>query len=75
MEMVGMNETGRTCPVMFGEVLFDHFPDGHVVLGGAPFNVAWHLQAFAKAPMIVSRVGNDPLGHQIRQSMENRKRE
>jgi len=31
---------------IFGEVLFDHFPDGSRVLGGAPFNVAWHLQAF-----------------------------
>jgi len=31
---------------IFGEVLFDQFPDGQQVLGGAPFNVAWHLQAF-----------------------------
>lgn len=23
-----------------GEVLFDHFPDGSRILGGAPFNVA-----------------------------------
>jgi fructokinase len=28
---------------VFGEVLFDYFPDGSRVLGGAPFNVAWHL--------------------------------
>ncbi|MCG2635366.1 MAG: carbohydrate kinase, partial [Gammaproteobacteria bacterium] len=26
---------------IYGEVLFDHFPDGSRVLGGAPFNVAW----------------------------------
>ena len=38
---------GRLC--LFGEVLFDHFPDGKRVLGGAPFNVAWHLQAFGHA--------------------------
>jgi len=25
---------------VFGEVLFDHFPDGSRILGGAPFNVA-----------------------------------
>ena len=56
-------------PVVFGEVLFDRFPDGSVVLGGAPFNVAWHLQAFAAAPLFVSRVGDDPLGRQIRASM------
>ena len=24
---------------LFGEVLFDQFPDGQQVLGGAPFNV------------------------------------
>ena len=35
---------------VFGEVLFDVFPDGKQVLGGAPFNVAWHLQAFGIAP-------------------------
>jgi len=53
-------------PVIFGEVLFDHFPDGSVVLGGAPFNVAWHLQAFGRAPLFISRVGDDALGHRIR---------
>ncbi len=52
-------------PVIFGEVLYDHFPDGSVVLGGAPFNVAWHLQAFGMAPRFISRVGDDPLGHRI----------
>ena len=56
-------------PVIFGEVLFDHFPDGSVVLGGAPFNVAWHLQAFGMAPLFISRVGDDPLGHRIRDTM------
>jgi fructokinase len=52
-------------PVIFGEVLFDHFPDGSVVLGGAPFNVAWHLQALGIDPLFISRVGDDPLGRQI----------
>ncbi len=56
-------------PIIFGEVLFDRFPDGSVVLGGAPFNVAWHLQAFAQAPMFISRVGDDPLGRRIRDAM------
>lgn len=55
--------------VVFGEVLFDHFPDGSVVLGGAPFNVAWHLQAFGLSPLFISRVGNDPLGKQIKAHM------
>jgi fructokinase len=56
-------------PVVFGEVLFDRFPDGSVVLGGAPFNVAWHLQAFGAAPLFISRVGNDALGRTIRDTM------
>ena len=55
--------------LIFGEVLFDRFPDGKVVLGGAPFNVAWHLQAFGAAPLFISRVGNDSLGRQIRDAM------
>jgi len=50
---------------IFGEVLFDHFPDGSRVLGGAPFNVAWHLQAFAQSPRFISRTGDDPAGHEI----------
>ena len=61
------NDTAR--PVLFGEVLFDHFADGSVVLGGAPFNVAWHLQAFGQAPLFISQVGDDPLGRQVRESM------
>ncbi len=52
-------------PIIFGEVLFDCFPDGSMVLGGAPFNVAWHLQAFRQAPLFISRVGDDPLGRRI----------
>jgi fructokinase len=56
-------------PVVFGEVLYDCFPDGSMVLGGAPFNVAWHLQAFGAAPLFISRVGADPLGQRIRDTM------
>ena len=56
-------------PVLFGEVLFDCFDDGSRVLGGAPFNVAWHLQAFGCNPLLISRVGDDPMGRQIRDTM------
>jgi fructokinase len=56
---------------IFGEVLFDHFPDGNQVLGGAPFNVAWHLQAFGQSPRIVSRVGRDAEGARVRAAMED----
>jgi len=58
-------------PVIFGEVLYDCFPDGQAILGGAPFNVAWHLQAFGLSPLFISRVGNDPLGRRVREAMCN----
>jgi fructokinase len=56
---------------IYGEVLFDHFPDGSRVLGGAPFNVAWHLQAFGQAPRLISRVGADPEGALVRAAMRD----
>jgi len=56
-------------PLIFGEVLFDCFPDRTAVLGGAPFNIAWHLQAFGLNPMMISRVGNDDAGVKIQRAM------
>lgn len=58
-------------PVIFGEVLFDCFADGSRVLGGAPFNVAWHSQAFGLQPLFISRVGNDALGNEVKGAMLN----
>ncbi len=54
--------------VVIGEVLFDAFPDGDR-LGGAPFNVAWHLHGLGLAPQFVSSVGDDPCGERIRTAM------
>jgi fructokinase len=54
---------------LFGEVLFDAFPDGRRVLGGAPFNVAWHLQAFGLRPLLLSRIGSDADGQAILAAM------
>jgi len=54
---------------VFGEVLFDIFPSGEKVLGGAPFNVAWHLQALGDAPLFISRIGDDGEGAQIKGAM------
>ncbi len=56
---------------VFGEVLFDVFPDGQQVLGGAPFNVAWHAQAFGLSPHFISRVGNDAPGERVIAAMHN----
>jgi fructokinase len=55
---------------IFGEVLFDCFPDGEKKLGGAPFNVAWHLQAFGDNPLFISSVGEDESGVKIRHAMQ-----
>ncbi len=68
--MIEQSKQDNTRPIaIFGEVLIDQFPDGHQVLGGAPFNVAWHLQAFGQIPCFISRVGNDAMGENIRQAM------
>ena len=58
-------------PLIFGEALFDHFLDGSKVLGGAPFNVAWHLRGFKANPLIVTSVGQDASGTSIRERMAN----
>ena len=65
---IRMKDTGI---YIFGEVLFDHFPDGKRVLGGAPFNVAWHLQAFGLAPHFISRVGADAEGEAVLAAMRD----
>ncbi|MEJ2345704.1 MAG: carbohydrate kinase [Gammaproteobacteria bacterium] len=56
-------------PIIFGEVLFDRFEDGSAVLGGAPFNVAWHLQGLGLRPLFVSRVGDDAAGRRVLDTM------
>ena len=56
-------------PVVVGEVLFDHFPDGSRVLGGAPFNLAWHLRAMGLEPLLITRVGSDPEGAEVLETM------
>lgn len=61
--------TRKGRPVIFGEVLFDSFPDGRDVLGGAPFNVARHLQGFGLQPLFISRIGDDERGEQVRTAM------
>ena len=55
--------------LIFGELLFDQFESGETVLGGAPMNVAWHLQALGLDPTLVSRVGKDALGDRARAAL------
>lgn len=57
-------------PVIFGEVLFDCFEEKEV-LGGAPLNVAWHLQALGWNPLLISRIGTDGQGMEIITRMQD----
>ena len=50
--------------LLFGEVLADIFDD-RKVFGGAPFNVARHLQVFGLHPVMITRTGNDELRREL----------
>jgi len=51
--------------VGIGEVLWDLLPSGPQ-LGGAPANFAYHAQALGACAQVISRVGDDPNGREIR---------
>lgn len=55
--------------VGIGELLWDVFPDGRKVAGGAPFNFAFHCKQLGHAAAIVSRVGDDDLGRELREEV------
>jgi fructokinase len=67
---MGVPDSLIASPLIFGEVLFDCFPDGSAVLGGAPFNVAWHLHGMGLAPLMITAVGDDEHGKQVLNKME-----
>ncbi len=54
--------------LLVGEVLWDEFPDC-ARLGGAPLNVAVHLERLRHAPLLVSAVGADRRGDQTRSAL------
>ena len=54
-----------------GEVPWDALPAG-LFLGGAPFNVACHLNELGVETEFASRVGDDMLGAEIRRQMRGR---
>ncbi|WP_318032254.1 PfkB family carbohydrate kinase [Thiomicrorhabdus lithotrophica] len=63
-----LNQPIEQSITLFGEVLFDCFSQQGKevqVLGGAPFNICWHLQALGDNPIFISRVGKDTLGETI----------
>ena len=58
-------------PIVFGEALYDVFDGESEVLGGAPFNVAWHLHGFGRAPRFVGARGDDPRGQRLDATMRD----
>jgi len=55
----------------FGEILWDCLPQG-LFLGGAPFNVAYHLKQLGHDPLMLSALGNDWLGAQTLKRIRTR---
>lgn len=56
--------------IIFGEILFDCFPD-RATLGGAPLNVAGHMTRLGLKGKVVSAVGADELGRRAIKEIEN----
>jgi len=56
--------------VGIGEILWDMLPAGKQ-LGGAPANFAYHAGALEAKETVVSRVGEDALGHEILQRLNS----
>jgi fructokinase len=50
--------------VGIGEILWDLLPQGKQ-LGGAPANFAYHANALGAEGLVVSAIGNEPLGHAV----------
>ena len=58
--------------VGIGEALWDVLPEGKK-LGGAPANFAYHVSQFGLESCIVSAVGDDVLGQEIKDNFEEKK--
>jgi fructokinase len=60
-----------TSPVLcIGEALWDCLPSG-LFLGGAPLNVAFHLNQLGRSVSVVSAVGDDFLGDELRRRLRS----
>jgi fructokinase len=55
--------------ICFGEVLWDVFPT-HKKIGGAPLNVALRLHSFKNEVSIISSIGNDKKGRELKHYIE-----
>jgi fructokinase len=54
----------------FGELLWDVLPSGKV-LGGAPANFIYRINSFGDKGTLISKVGNDKAGKDIRLALKN----
>jgi len=59
-----MTRPSEVKALCFGETLFDLMPSGKMP-GGAPMNVALHLQNLGISSGVISRVGSDELGREL----------
>jgi fructokinase len=66
-EVTSHSQSGKVI-ALFGEILADIFPD-QTILGGAPFNVTRHLNAFKLHPVLITRTGHDALHDELMQEM------
>lgn len=59
-----ISEIVNTPAICYGEVLWDVLPEGPQP-GGAPLNVAYHLNKLGVATSIISKIGNDDKGRKL----------
>ncbi len=57
--------------VGLGELLWDVLPDGKKI-GGAPGNFAYHSSQFGFDSAVVSAIGHDKLGDEIKENLDNK---
>jgi fructokinase len=65
-----IEENYKTPAMCYGEILWDVLPDGPRP-GGAPLNVAYHLNKLGVPSSIVSRIGNDQNGANLEKLLDN----
>ncbi|HKI87415.1 MAG TPA: PfkB family carbohydrate kinase [Draconibacterium sp.] len=56
--------------VAFGEIVWDILPNGKV-LGGTPSNMAFRCNSFGEEGFLLSRVGDDALGHAALEKLQD----